>query len=151
MPLETIARLYAALGERDGEGAAACYTDDATFRDPAFGQLDPGEVKDMWRMLCERSHDLEVTLVDSGEDSDGGWARWAATYTFTGTGRNVLNDIHARFRFRDDLIADQVDTFSLRHWGSQALGRRGAIMGTTPLLGYVVRRQARRGLDAYRR
>jgi ketosteroid isomerase-like protein len=149
MSAETIRRLYDALDRHDGEAAAACYTDDAVFRDPAFGRLTDGAVKDMWRMLCERSDDLAVELVDHGADGPSGWARWSASYTFTGTGRSVVNDIRARFTFRDDLIAEQEDSFSLRRWGGQALGRRATVMGTTPLLGLMVRRQTRRQLGAY--
>jgi ketosteroid isomerase-like protein len=151
MSVETITRLYDALNQHDGDTAAACYTDDAVFRDPAFGRLTDGAVKDMWRMLCERSGDLAVDLIDCGAEGADGWARWAASYTFSGTGRSVVNDIRSRFRFRDDLIAEQVDSFSLRRWGAQAIGRRATVMGTTPLLGYMVRRQARRQLSAYRR
>jgi ketosteroid isomerase-like protein len=147
---ETITRLYAALGRRDGDAAAACYADDAVFQDPAFGRLEDGAVKDMWRMLCERSHDLEVVLIDHGGGADEGWAHWSAAYTFTDTGRAVLNDIQSRFSFRDGLIADQVDSFSLRRWGAQALGARGAVLGTTGLLGPAVRRQARGQLASYR-
>jgi hypothetical protein len=150
-PVGTIRRLYQALDRRDGEAAAACYTAEARFSDPAFGQLEPGAVRDMWRMLCERSHDLRVELLDCGADGETGWARWSASYTFTDTGRSVLNDVRSRFRFSDEQIAEQVDTFSLRRWGGQAIGRRASVMGTTPLLGYVVRRQARRNLASYAR
>jgi hypothetical protein len=62
----------------------------------------------------------------------------------------VLNEINARFEFRDGLISDQVDTFPLRRWGAQALGAKGAVLGTTPLLGRIVRRQTRANLDAYK-
>ena len=81
----TIQALYTALDRHDGEAAAACYTDDAVFEDPAFGRLSGGAVKDMWRMLTERSDDLAVTLGDHGVADDGrtGWAHWSATYTFT--------------------------------------------------------------------
>ena len=106
-----------------------CYTDDAVFEDPAFGRLEDGAVKDMWRMLCERSDDLEVVLIEHGADGDAGWAHWSATYTFTGTGRPVVNDIRSRFRFDGELVRDQVDTFSLRRWGAQALGSRGTLLG----------------------
>ena len=54
----TIQALYSALDRHDGEAAAACYTDDAVFEDPAFGRLTGGAVKNMWRMLAERSADL---------------------------------------------------------------------------------------------
>ena len=150
MAQETIKRLYDALDRRDGDGAAACYADDAVFEDPAFGRLEDGAVKDMWRMLCERSEDLHVVLIDHGADGDAGWAHWSAAYTFGGTGRTVLNDIRSSFRFEGDLIREQVDSFSLRRWGGQALGRRGTVLGTAGLLGRAVRKQARQQLEQFR-
>ena len=102
-------------------------------------------------MLCERGHDLEVALLESGAENDTGWAHWSAAYTFSGTGRHVVNDIAARFAFRDGLIAEQHDSFSLRRWGTQAIGRRAAVIGTTPLLKRMVQKQARGQLEAYRR
>ena len=148
----TIQALYSALDRHDGEAAAACYTDDAVFEDPAFGRLTGGAVKNMWRMLAERSADLSVKLGDHGVAADGrtGWAHWSATYTFTDTGRKVLNEIDARYTFAGGLIAEQIDSFPLRRWGAQALGAKGAVLGTTPLLGRIVRRQTRANLDAYK-
>ena len=149
----TIHALYAALDRHDGEGAAACYTDDAVFEDPAFGRLEGGAVKDMWRMLAERSADLAVTLGDHGVAEDGrtGWAHWSAAYTFSDTGRKVLNEIDARYTFADGLISEQVDAFPLRRWGAQALGTKGAVLGLTPLLSRGVQKQARSNLDRYSR
>ena len=146
MAEDTIRRLYDALDRHDGDGAAACYADDAVFEDPAFGRLEDGAVKDMWRMLCERSEDLHVVLIEHGPDS----AHWSATYTFGGTGRSVVNDIRSRFVFEGDLIREQVDSFSLRRWGGQALGRRGTVLGSAGLLGRAVRKQARGQLEQYR-
>ncbi len=153
MSESTIQALYSALDRHDGEAAAACYTDDAVFEDPAFGRLTGGAVKNMWRMLAERSADLSVKLGDHGVAADGrtGWAHWSATYTFTDTGRKVLNEIDARYTFAGGLIAEQVDTFPLRRWGAQALGAKGAVLGLTPLLSRGVQKQARSNLDAYSR
>jgi ketosteroid isomerase-like protein len=149
----TIQALYAALDRHDGDAAAGCYTDDAVFEDPAFGRLEGGAVKNMWRMLAERSDDLAVTLGDHAVAADGssGWARWSATYTFTDTGRKVQNEIYARYRFSGGLISQQVDTFPLRRWGAQALGAKGAVLGLTPLLSRGVQKQARSNLEAYSR
>jgi ketosteroid isomerase-like protein len=149
----TIQALYSALDRHDGEAAAACYTDDAVFEDPAFGRLTGGAVKNMWRMLAARSADLAVKLGDHGVAADGrtGWAHWSANYTFTDTGRKVQNEIDARYTFSDGLIAEQVDTFPLRRWGAQALGAKGSVLGLTPLLSRGVQKQARSNLDAYSR
>ena len=142
----TIVALYEALHRHDGDAAAACYTPGAVFEDPAFGRLEGGRVREMWRMLAARSPDLEVELLAHGADDDRGWGRWSARYTFTQTANPVVNDVESRFRFEGGLIAEQVDTFSLRHWGGQALGRRGAVLGATGLLGPIMRRQARSSL-----
>jgi ketosteroid isomerase-like protein len=150
MSEQTIRRLYAALDAHDGEAAAACYTDDAVFEDPAFGRLTGGAVKDMWRLLSARADDLVVELHECEADAGRGRARWTASYTYTQTGRSVVNDIEARFEFEGELIRDERDTFSLRRWGRQALGPRTLLLGLTPLLGVAVRRQARQRLDAYR-
>jgi ketosteroid isomerase-like protein len=146
---EVIRRLYEALDARNGEAMAACYTTDAKFTDPVFGDLEGREVGAMWRMLCERSDDLSVDLVDHGAKGDDGWANWVATYTFTQTGRPVVNDVRAAMRFRDGLIAEHWDSFSLHSWTRQALGPPGLLLGWSPLVQRPVRRRARESLDEF--
>jgi ketosteroid isomerase-like protein len=146
---ELIRRFYEALDARDGETMAACYTPDARFSDPVFEDLEGREVGGMWRMLCERSDDLSVELVDHGAEGDGGWANWVATYTFTQTGRPVVNDVRARMTFRDGLIAEHWDSFNLHHWTRQALGTPGLLLGWSPLVKRPVRRRARESLDEF--
>jgi ketosteroid isomerase-like protein len=145
---ETIHRLYVALGQRDGEAMAACYTPDATFEDPAFS-LRGEAVGDMWRMLCTRGKDLTVEASGIDADASTGRARWVATYTFSGSGRKVVNRIDARFTFRDGLIATHVDTFDLWRWASQALGPVGLLLGWTPFLRAKIRAQAAQSLAKF--
>ena len=105
----------------------------------------------MWRMLCEQASDLSVTVSDiEATDSDGS-ARWVATYTFSATGRPVENRVRASFRFRDGLIAEHRDEFSMWRWSRQALGARALLLGSNPLGRTLVRRQARSRLAAWRR
>jgi uncharacterized protein len=144
-----IRRLYEALDARDGETMAACYTLDARFTDPVFLDLEGREVGAMWRMLCERSDDLSVDLVEHGAEGDDGWARWIAKYTFTQTGRPVTNDVRAVMRFRDGLIAEHRDSFNLHRWTRQALGPSGLLLGWSPLVQRPVRRRARESLDEF--
>ena len=73
----------------------------------------------------------------------------ARHYTFTQTGRAVVNDVRATLRFDDGLIADHVDDFDFHRWARQALGPSGLLLGWTPLLRNAVRRRARAGLDEY--
>ena len=140
---EVIRRLYDALDRHDGESMAALYAPDARFKDPAFGELGGEEAGDMWRMLTSRAEDLDVELADHAADDDIGTAHWIATYTFR-TGRHVVNDIQARFRFRDGLIVEHEDSFSFHRWARQALGPAGAVLGLPPF-NLLVRRQGARG------
>jgi ketosteroid isomerase-like protein len=71
---ELIRRLYDGLDRADGEAMAACYAPDATFSDPVFTGLAPGRVRDMWRMLCECSTDLDAELVEHDADEARGTA-----------------------------------------------------------------------------
>jgi ketosteroid isomerase-like protein len=145
-----IDRLYAALGAGDGAAMAACYTEDATFEDPAFGRLEDGRGQAMWRMLTSRGGDIEITLVERRASPGGqATAHWLADYTFTETGRPVHNDVHASFIFRDGLIAAHRDRFDLRAWGAQALGPVPGLLGHTPLLGLLVRHRTGGALAAF--
>jgi ketosteroid isomerase-like protein len=146
-----IRRLYEALDARDGEAMAACYAPDASFSDPVFGDLHGAEPGAMWRMLTERSDDLDVDLAEHEADGDRGSARWIARYTFTQTGRPVTNDVRASMRFRDGLIVEHRDDFDLYRWCRQALGTTGLLLGWTPIVRGAVRRRAREGLDEYMR
>jgi ketosteroid isomerase-like protein len=147
---EMIRTLYEALDRGDGEAMAACYAPTARFRDPAFGELTGEEAGDMWRMLTERAEDLSVELAEHDADDQRGTARWIATYTFTDTGRPVVNDVRARFRFMDGRIVEHVDEFSFFAWSRQALGPLGLALGWTPVLPALVRRRTRGRLDAFR-
>ena len=148
---DVIERLYAALDATDGEAMAALYAADATFEDPAFGRLEGAEVGDMWRMLCSQARDLEASVTDVRADDEEGSASWRATYTFSATGRRVENRIDATYRFRDGLIAEQRDRFSIWRWSRQALGPAALVLGSNPLGAALIRRRARGQLAAWRR
>jgi uncharacterized protein len=145
---DLIRRLYEALDRHDGEAMAQLYAPDGQFRDPAFGELTGAEAGDMWRMLTGRAQDLRVELADHAAEGDAGSAHWIATYTFR-TGRQVVNDIQARFRFRDGKIVDHRDSFSFWRWARQALGPAGFVLGLPPM-SMLVRRRARADLEEFR-
>jgi ketosteroid isomerase-like protein len=153
MPAEAngalIKRFYDAFDNGDGDTMAACYAPDARFSDPAFGELRGEEIGGMWRMLTSRATDLDVELAESGADDDSGTARWIAHYTFVRTGRPVVNDIRASFRFEDGLIAEHDDDFDFQKWSRQALGTPGLLLGWTPLLRNKVRATARADLERF--
>jgi ketosteroid isomerase-like protein len=145
---KVIRDLYDALDRHDGESMAAQYAPDARFEDPAFGELTGEEAGDMWRMLCSRAQDLKVELPEHEANGDAGTAHWIATYTFR-TGNHVVNDIHAKFRFRDGKIVDHQDSFSFHKWARQALGPAGWVLGL-PVISGVVRGKARGDLEEFR-
>jgi ketosteroid isomerase-like protein len=145
-----IERFYGAFNERDGAAMAACYAPDVTFSDPVFPDLRGSEAGDMWRMLTGRATDLRVELHEHEADDERGSAHWIAHYTFAQTGRPVVNDIRAAFRFRDGLIVEHRDRFDFHRWARQALGPSGLLLGWTPLMRNAVRRRARAGLDEFR-
>jgi hypothetical protein len=124
---------------------AALYAPDGRFRDPAFGELTGAEAGAMWRMLTGRAEDLRVDLVDHDDAS----AHWIAHYTFTQTGRPVVNDVRARFFFQDGLIVEHVDAFDFWRWSRQALGTPGLLLGWTPVLRRKVQAQARESLRRF--
>ena len=142
---DLIQRFYAAFDEHDGDTMAACYAPDAHFWDPVFGDLSGVEAGAMWRMLTGRSADLRIELPEHEANGETGSAHWIARYTFTQTGRKVVNDVHATFRFKDGLIADHRDEFDYKRWARQALG----VAGRLPPVRNVVRKRPREGLDEF--
>ncbi len=145
---ETIRQFYEAFDRHDGDTMAGLYAPDGRFHDPVFGDLSGAEAGDMWRMLTGRSEDLRVELADHSAEGDTGTARWIATYTFS-TGRQVVNDIQARFRFREGKIVEHEDSFSFWGWSRQAMGPIGVALGWGPLRPLVSRR-ARGDLAKFR-
>ena len=145
-----IERFYAAFGECNGAAMTACYAPDAHFRDPAFGDLEGEEIGAMWRMLTGRATDLKIELHEHDADEESGSAHWIARYTFS-TGRPVVNDIQASFRFADGLIVDHVDEFDFRNWAKQALGPSGHLVALLPPLRSKARAKALDQLAAFRR
>ncbi|NGY06859.1 nuclear transport factor 2 family protein [Solimonas terrae] len=142
---------YAAFARRDAAAMAACYHADARFADPVFPALDGAGVRAMWAMLCAGGKDLRIEASGIVADDSEGRAHWDAHYTFSGTGRPVLNRIDASFRFRDGLIVDHRDVFDFHAWATQALGLGGRLLGGSGWLRRKVQKQAAARLDAWQR
>ena len=150
-PHETAIRdFYAAFARRDAEAMVRRYHPEIFFSDAVFPRLRGAEAADMWRMLLSRATNLEVTLEEASADDEGGFARWTARYTFSRTGRPVVNRVHAMFAFRDAMIVRHHDRFSFWRWASQALGPPGALLGWFAPLKWKVRRDAARALERFR-
>lgn len=144
-----IEQFYQAFKARDGRAMGACYHDQITFNDPVFVGLQGEQARGMWRMLCERGKDLVIEASRIEANEERGIAHWDAFYTFSATGKKVHNVIDAEFRFQDGLIIDHRDRFDLYRWARQALGVKGLLLGWAPPVQNAVRKQARKGLDAF--
>jgi len=143
-----IERFYSAFQKRDAETMAACYSPQATFRDPVF-TLQGARIGAMWRMLCTRGADLRIEYGNVSASDFVGGADWQAWYSFSATGRPVHNVINAGFRFADGLIVEHIDTFDFWRWSRQALGPAGTLLGWTGWLRGKVRRDAARALERF--
>jgi ketosteroid isomerase-like protein len=137
-----IEHFYAAFGTGDGEAMAACYAPEPHFADPVFPNLRGSEPGEMWRMLTAAPGEVRIELLEHEADETSGTAHWRAHYNFSQTGRPVVNDVQAGFRFKEGLIADHHDDFDFYRWSRQALGPVGLLLGWTPLVRSKVRRMA---------
>jgi ketosteroid isomerase-like protein len=137
-----IERFYSGFAARDTDAMGACYHPEIHFSDPVFPDLHGPEVINMWRTLSGRAADMAVTFRDVRADDTTGSAHWTATYTFSGTGRHVVNEIDASFRFADGLIIRHVDSFDFWRWSRMALGTSGLLLGWTPYLRSKVRQRS---------
>jgi hypothetical protein len=103
----------------------------------------------MWRMLAERGKDLEVSVRDIRADDNTGSAHWDARYTYSATGRKVLNRVDAHFQFQAGQIVVHHDIFNLWRWAAQALGPSGLLLGWSPIMRRAIQRNAQLTLDKY--
>jgi ketosteroid isomerase-like protein len=144
MPSETevIEAFYGGFAAGDPDRMEACYHPDVEFSDPVFPDLRGVDVMRMWRMLLSRSDDLEITLGEHSAAAGSGTAHWTARYTFSRTGRRVVNEIDASFSFSDGLIIRHEDAFDFWKWSRMALGPPGVLLGWSPMLRNKVRAQS---------
>lgn len=146
---ERVREFYDAFARRDAEAMARCYHPEVFFSDPVFPSLRGPEAGDMWRMLLSRATDLQVTLDEATGGPDGAHAQWTARYTFSRTGRPVVNRVRAMFAFRDGLIVRHYDSFSFWTWAGQALGPMGKMLGWFAPLKWKVRKDAAKSLARF--
>ena len=136
-----IEKFYSSFAAGDPGGMVSCYTDDIVFKDPAFGELKGNDAKNMWRMLL-KTPGIKITTHNITADDTTGSADWVAEYTFSLTGKAVINKVHADFIFSNGKIVKHIDHFSFWKWASQAFGFKGILLGWTPLMKNKVREQA---------
>ena len=146
---QLIHTLYTAFQKKDYQTMGACYHNEATFQDAVFNLRTGHEIRSMWEMLCKQSRDFALEYSNVKTNGDQGSAHWEARYTFSRTGREVLNKIDAAFEFKDGLIIKHNDTFDFYAWSKQAMGLSGILLGWTSFFHNKVKSTAAAGLQAF--
>jgi ketosteroid isomerase-like protein len=144
-----IRAFYDALSRADFAAMERCYHPEVSFGDPIFQEVEGRDrVMAMWRLQLGVGSGLQAEYRDVQADDFSGSAHWTARYVFASTGRTVVNEIDALFRFDDELIVRHHDDFDFRRWSKMALGRpHGLLFGWTPMWRKSIRDRATRELD----
>jgi hypothetical protein len=100
-------------------------------------------------MLLKSAKDLEMEFREIETEEGYGSCQWVATYTFSQTGRRVVNKGKAFFKFSEGRIAEHQDDFDLWKWSRQALGISGILLGWTPFMHRKIRQKAGRSLEKF--
>jgi ketosteroid isomerase-like protein len=145
-----IEKFYTAFQKLDHQTMNSCYSDDIVFSDPAFGLLRGDEAKSMWEMLCKNAKDFSLTFSNIQLlDEEYATCNWVATYTFSKTGRKVINNIKACMKLKDGKIIEHSDAFKLSKWAAQALGLKGVLLGWTGFMKRRIQKNARKNLIGF--
>ncbi|MEJ7589805.1 MAG: nuclear transport factor 2 family protein [Ferruginibacter sp.] len=144
---ELIHKFYTAFQQLDYEDMNSCYSSEIVFFDPVFGLLRGDEARYMWEMLCNNAKHFSLTYGNIMElDDEYCTCDWVATYTFSKTGRSVVNKIKANMRFNGGKIIEHSDAFSIHKWSKQALGLTGELFGWNSFFQRKIKNQAKRNL-----
>ena len=144
---ELINKFYTAFGKLDAATMNSCYSDDIVFFDPAFGLLRGAEARAMWQMLCKNAKDFSLTYGNIIHlDEEFSTCDWVATYTFSKTGKKVVNKIRANMKFAEGKIIEHSDAFSLHKWSAQALGFSGWLLGWNKFFQNKIKNTAKKNL-----
>jgi ketosteroid isomerase-like protein len=147
---ELVQCFYSAFQKLDYATMNACYSEDIVFSDPVFMVLNGSEVRAMWEMLCKNAKDFSLVFSDIELlDEEYVTCRWTATYTFSKTGRKVVNKIKAYMKIYDGKIVEHSDAFRLSTWIGQALGWKGVVFGWTGFMKKAVQKNARKNLMSF--
>ncbi len=147
---EVIQTFYSAFAKRDYITMQSSYADEAVFNDPVFGILHDDQVRTMWQMLCTNAKNFSLQFDSVLADDEYGSCCWQATYTFSKTGRKVINKVKAHMRFRDAKIIEHTDEFDLYKWSRQAFGVQGLLLGWSGFMKNKIRYQSLTNLNNFK-
>jgi len=149
--IEVLRKFYKAFVKKDAASMLECYHDKVVFSDPVFGRLEADDTKKMWQMLLQNDKgDLQISYKDLQADENQGSAKWMAVYRFGRQRRKVVNRVVSNFKFQDNKIIEQLDTFDIWLWSKQALGWKGWLFGWTSDFKSKIRSRSVNLLNAYK-
>ena len=144
---QLIETFYTGFQQLNADKMNNCYNDDIVFFDPIFGLLRGKEVKSMWEMLCKNAINFSLTFSNIIElDEEYYTCDWVATYTFSASGKTIVNKIKANMRFENGKIAEHSDAFSVHNWSKQAFGIPGVLFGWNSLFQNKIKNKAKQNL-----
>ena len=145
-----INRFYSAFQQKNAAEMNLCYSENIAFSDPVFGLLHGEEVKSMWEMLCKNGKDLQLSFGNIQLlDEEYATCDWVAQYTFSQTGRRVVNKIKAHIRVENGIITEHTDAFDIYNWSRQALGLKGWLFGWTAWFQKKLQQKTRKALEKF--
>ena len=143
---QLIHHFYTCFQNKDFKGMQACYAEEVIFNDAVFKNLNAKEVKAMWHMLITKGKDLRIEFSVISATENTAKAHWDAYYTFSATGKKVINRIDANFEIENGKIVKHTDNFNFYIWAKQAFGLTGMLLGWTSFLNKKVSAQAMKNL-----
>ncbi|MEO5564540.1 MAG: nuclear transport factor 2 family protein [Chitinophagaceae bacterium] len=147
---DVIQRFYTAFQQLDHKNMNDCYTEDIVFSDPVFLVLHGDYARAMWEMLCTNAKDFSLTFSNIQLlDEEYATCNWVASYTFSKTGKKVVNKIKAYMKLKDGKIIEHSDAFRLSTWIGQALGWKGVLFGWTGFMKRAVQKNAKKNLERF--
>lgn len=145
-----IEKFYTAFSEGNSSSMIACYHSEINFYDPVFGNLKGKRANKMWEMLLSKKNESTKISFDKVSTSNSkGSANWVATYNYGKKKRRVVNEVSAKFKFKDGLIIEHIDSFDLWNWTKQALGATGFILGWSSFMKKKIRAKTNAQLDKF--
>ena len=145
-----IHRFYTAFQQRDYKTMQDCYSKDPVFNDQVFGLIEGPQVFAMWEMLCKNAKDFSLEFSNIKLlDEEYATCNWTARYTFSKTGRKVVNRIKAHLRIQEGKITEHTDEFDIWKWSRQALGLPGLLLGWSGFMKNRIRLNARKNLERF--
>ena len=147
---EVIEKFYSAFKEGDSETMINLYSDDVIFSDPAFGTLEGNNAKAMWKMLLSnKDSKAQVTFNNISASESEGNASWTASYNYGPKSRKVVNNVNAKFEFKNGKISKHTDDFNLWKWTQQALGTSGYLLGWSSFMKKKIQAETGKKLDVF--